>query len=313
MRAVLFHNVIAEPLDGFDRQLSRDHANRFRQHVAWLAARYEIVSLPEALEARSAAGARLVVLTFDDGYAGVYEAARPVLDEIGAVGAVFVHTDPGAALPPNRLLHFERLEIAFRLTTAASLDLERYGLGTAVLASDADRLRELRRIKRGLKTRADAERRAIEAIVFDRLGVSVDRMDRYAASSARFRKLSAEQIRALAGAGWTVGGHTRTHPVLSQLPDRELTEEIEGNARDLERVFGLAGAPFAYPFGGDEHVDDRTEQAVREAGFRCAFTTVCGENDDRTNMYRLRRFSLPELQADTLDAGAIRRRAGGVV
>ena len=74
-----------------------------------------------------------------------------------------------------------------------------------------------------------------------------------------------DEIRRLADAGWTIGSHTMTHASLVELPDDDLLREL---AESRSRIEGAIGRPVdfvSYPFG---HVDQRVEEAAREAGYR---------------------------------------------
>jgi len=304
VRAVLFHNIVSGAVDHFDRTLSRTPQRRFAELVDQWAREHDIVGHEEAL--RRAAhddGRPALVVTFDDGYAGVHDAALPVLRERGLVATVFIVTRDGGALPPSALLHFEELELAFRLTAAKAVDVSSLGLGRLGLASGAERIASLRTLKRVLKCMPEAERARAAAKVFDQLGIDRDSLSAEHGRHERFRKLSRVEIHALLDAGWTVGGHTRTHPVLSRVSDEQLWDEVDGCARDLARGFGLTGVPFAYPFGGAAHVDPRAAAAARAAGFTCAFTTVPLDNNASTDPYGLHRFSATELQLKALDRG----------
>jgi peptidoglycan/xylan/chitin deacetylase (PgdA/CDA1 family)/GT2 family glycosyltransferase len=79
---------------------------------------------------------------------------------------------------------------------------------------------------------------------------------------------SIEDIRRLECAGWEIGHHTRTHPVLTTLDDDQLDEEIVGGKRKLEALLGHPVSTFAYPFGVH---DIRVRRAAKRAGFRAAF------------------------------------------
>jgi len=299
MRAALFHNVVTGPVDPFDRVLSRTTSDRFTQLVDQWTRQYDIVGWPEAMQRRLAPTGRTPMhITFDDGFAGVFDHAFPILEARGLVATVFVLTRAGAAIAPDHLLHFERLELAFRQAASGSFDANWLGLGVLPLTTVADRVQSLRQVKRALKQMPDRQRTAASGRVVAVLGVDVATLAITHATEPRFRKLSADQITELLNAGWTIGGHTRSHPVLAAVDDDQLEYEIQGNADDLVTAFGLKGIPFAYPFGGPGHVDARAQAAVQRAGFACAFTTTPGQNDAQTDVFRLHRYSVTELQLD---------------
>lgn len=299
MRAALFHNIVTGPVDPFDRVLSRTTSDRFTQLVDQWTREYEIVGWREAMQRRlMPAGRTPMHITFDDGFAGVFDQAFPILAARGLVATVFVLTTDGAPIAPDHVLHFEGLELAFRHAAAGSLDVNWLGLGLLSLTAVGDRVQGLRQVKRALKQMPDRQRTAASERVIAELGVDLAALTAAHATESRFRKLSADQITKLLNAGWTIGGHTRSHPVLAAVDDDQLEYEIQGNAEDLVTAFGLKGIPFAYPFGGPGHVDARAQAAVQRAGFSCAFTTTTGQNDARTDVYRLHRYSVTELQLD---------------
>lgn len=80
--------------------------------------------------------------------------------------------------------------------------------------------------------------------------------------------MSWAELAAVADAGWEVGSHSRTHPLLSRLGAPQLAEELAGSRRRCEEVLGRPCRSLAYPFG--DH-DDRVVEAARAAGY----TTAC--------------------------------------
>ena len=63
--------------------------------MRWLADHYRVVGLGEFIE-RLTSGASLqsmAALTFDDGYAGVFEHAVPILQALGMPATVFIVAD----------------------------------------------------------------------------------------------------------------------------------------------------------------------------------------------------------------------------
>lgn len=99
-------------------------------------------------------------------------------------------------------------------------------------------------------------------VVSDRVGGSNTWDARFGPPPAPL--LSWTQIRALADAGFEIGGHSATHPALTTLADAELEGEIRRSRTSLEQALGRPARWFAYPYG--DH-DERVRAAVRAAGY----------------------------------------------
>ena len=92
----------------------------------------------------------------------------------------------------------------------------------------------------------------------------------------------------------SIGAHTKSHRMLSELTDAEVEEEIIGSKKDLEAMFGVPIRYLAYPFG---NYDDRSIEAVKKAGYQFAFTTspkklrlgVAGPGDFQLNRIKISR------------------------
>lgn len=82
-----------------------------------------------------------------------------------------------------------------------------------------------------------------------------------------FPLMSWEQARDLARRGHTLGSHTRTHPELPDLDDKNLAAELLGSRLDLQRRLGRRVHLLAYPYS---RVDTRCREAARAAGYRAA-------------------------------------------
>jgi peptidoglycan/xylan/chitin deacetylase (PgdA/CDA1 family) len=77
--------------------------------------------------------------------------------------------------------------------------------------------------------------------------------------------LTPEELRELAARpGIEIGAHSRTHPRLDELGDREIADEIGGSRADLAQITGSEPASFAYPHGNH---DRRVLAATRAAGY----------------------------------------------
>ena len=79
--------------------------------------------------------------------------------------------------------------------------------------------------------------------------------------------LSAADVRGLANAGFEIGAHTVTHPVLTDLSADEVFREAMESKDTLEEILGKEVCSFAYPKGRS---NPRVAEQVKRAGYRCA-------------------------------------------
>lgn len=88
--------------------------------------------------------------------------------------------------------------------------------------------------------------------------------------SAAYSLMNADQIRHWASQGIEFGGHSRTHPHLTELHGDRLTDEIEGCAEDIAGLLGARAASFAYPHGSvNQEVRERVSGSFA-LGLSCA-------------------------------------------
>jgi peptidoglycan/xylan/chitin deacetylase (PgdA/CDA1 family) len=251
----------------------------FETQVRWLAERFRPVSGDTVVEACRPGGRlppRAVLVTFDDAYDDFAAHAWPILRRHGVPAVLFVPT--GYPDRPDRTFWWDRLDAAVLGSRGrASLDTP---LGRLALADEASRRRSASALREAVKRRPHDEAMELVAGLLDALG----------ASDAPSPVLGWDALRALAGEGVTLAAHSRTHPLLTRIPDERLDDEVAGSVADLERELGAPPALFAYPSGA---FDDRVVDAVRRAGIAAAFTTDRGVDDLRTaDPLRLRRINV---------------------
>ncbi len=102
------------------------------------------------------------------------------------------------------------------------------------------------------------------------------------------RLLDAEGLRSLVAAGIEVGSHGINHRQLTKLPLEEAAAEIRDSAPALEALGLPRPRTFSYPHG---ECDARIEAAVRESGYRAAFTVTAGQAERGRD-----RFALPRIE-----------------
>lgn len=237
-------------------------------------------------------------ISFDDGALDNYEHARPVLERLGLKASFYIpvtnvdeqrapwHDRLGFALLRSVAVVRKRKDVDFdRLLAPFSCSVQRFA---AVLPEEAVLLSAA-----GVAAAKDlspeqraARMNALEAALG---GVQVPDWA---------SMMSWEQISALHGAGHEIGSHSMTHPLLPDLSDARLRDEITASRLRLSSATGGEVASFCYPNGS---YDARCLSAVRAAGYECAVTTTPGLN---------RKVSPFELRRSDMDYARLASRRG---
>jgi peptidoglycan/xylan/chitin deacetylase (PgdA/CDA1 family) len=207
-----YHNVVPSEADRVGEASLHLARPRFERQMRWLAANYDVLPLG-AFVSRLSAGATLAhtaAITFDDGYAGVFEHAVPVLKSLRLPATVFV-----VAEAPNTRLGFWWDEPAIA-STATPERSDRW-------------LRELQ---------GDG------ALILGQLNGL-----RAPDPPQTHRACDWQAIRAAIGADIEIGVHSATHRALPQVPDDELEREIVNSRAIVRLATGADPLFFAYPYG----------------------------------------------------------------
>lgn len=250
-----YHNVVPDA-DAPRAPAGGLHMARatFERQLRWLATHYSIVALDELVDRvqRGRPLHRLAALTFDDGYAGVFDCAWPLLRNLGIPATVFV-----VAGAPDRAEEF-------------------WWDHPAVAEAQSDGRRDF----------------WLSALRGDRAAIlaTVGAPPAHAAVPDVCRPASWRAIADAAAQGLAIGAHSATHRTLPHLDDRELDEETRDSRDAMQARLNVAPAFFAYPYGA---WDDRVRRAVRDAGYRAAFTLDAGANTPASDPWSLRRTNVP--------------------
>lgn len=102
---------------------------------------------------------------------------------------------------------------------------------------------------------------------------------------------SAAQIRELAAGGFTIGSHTWSHPVLTDVDDERLAAEVDQSADRLEQQLGVSIRHFAYPYG----LRGNREVAAVRRRFRTAVNAEAREVTRNSDPHDLNRVDCHDL------------------
>lgn len=274
---LIYHRVLSQP----DPMLSdTTDAVSFRWQMQTVKQCFNVLSLADAAEglAQKTLPPRAACITFDDGYRDNAEVALPILNELGLTATFFVATH----YLNGGMMFNDRVMETIRRIPKGELDLQEMALGRYEIKNEEDRLDVATQIITKIKYLEPRERDEVTRAIAERLSTRLP--DDLMMTSA--------QVRELASAGMTIGGHTRTHPILSRISDQEAREEIAGGREDLEAILRQPVRLFAYPNGKpDQDYDHRHVAMVKGAGFDAAVSTAWGVSTIKTDPYQLARFT----------------------
>lgn len=98
--------------------------------------------------------------------------------------------------------------------------------------------------------------------------------------------LTADQLKQLQAAGWTIGGHTENHVNLGAASRSVIATELTHSRRTLENLLGRSLKYIAYPYGG---YNADAVAMVQDDGYLMAFTTERGWTSAGLNRFLLPR------------------------
>jgi peptidoglycan/xylan/chitin deacetylase (PgdA/CDA1 family) len=272
----------------------------FEAHVAYLASRYRVLPLPEAvrcLRDGKSLPANAVAITFDDGYADNLAAAR-VLNRHGLTATFYITTgclQGGAPFWPS-----EVRQLVARATFPA-IELEAGGSRIFLpTATGADRTRAIRALARLFKSHPIPVREQLR----DQLRAACG-----GGATPSFM-LSWDELREMHRLGMTIGAHTVTHPNLPSAGLAAAEAEITASRAHLESALDARVTMFSYPNGGAErYMTPEIARLVRDAGFEAATTSWNGFAGGRSDPYALERIQVSEATSDLAFALEVERFA----
>jgi peptidoglycan/xylan/chitin deacetylase (PgdA/CDA1 family) len=260
---LMYHRVgpLSEPFPTFDIRV-------FRAQMEWLKARCRVIA-PEELRDNldRPSEERAVLLTFDDGYRSYFDHVYPVLHELQMPSLMFLST--AYVDDPARRFAWDTLHLATQRTSRKEVRLP-WSDGAIVSIEDpAARRRLYATSRRHLKHLPEPAQTELTQLLLDRLGISPADLE------VPRQVLTWDEVRATMPLT-RYGGHTHTHPIMSQLDSSALELEIRRCRDRIAQETGVAPRFFAYPNGGREDFTDEAKTLLRRHGFEIAFSGIEG-------------------------------------
>jgi peptidoglycan/xylan/chitin deacetylase (PgdA/CDA1 family) len=275
---VTYHGILPQGYEARDPVLDGHlvTAEAFVKQIRLLKSKYNVISPEEFLLWREGAvrlPSRSVLLTCDDGLLNTLTDMLPRVRELDVRFLFFV---TGSSLVNQSfMLWYEQLFLWFLQAGERISFLSPWGASRA--EGRVQKLNLWREMIRRLSALEASSRNQTLEDMRTQLGISEDFESEYSRKQEtrrRFFMLNLAQLQKLADAGMTIGAHTLSHPMLSQMTDERAFEEISQSRSGLEAALDKPVWALAYPFGNSEAVSAREPGLAERAGFKCAFMNV---------------------------------------
>lgn len=251
----------------------------FQTHMRYLARNFRPISMSEALSSENQAEEQVnqVVVSFDDGYSDNYEAAFPVLQELGIPAIIFLTVGP---IEQKIYLWFERITSSVHATARKSIDLSAFGLGRHSLATLHAKGRFCGYLVELLKKSTRERQEAI-----------INHLEAELGSSRKPLMLTWDQINTMRAHEIEFGCHTFSHPIMTGLTPAAMREEIQHSQQIIAERLGEPVRYFAYPNGDPSSYNELVIDLLKENDFEAAMSMQSGINQ-QTDWHRLKRLGI---------------------
>ena len=235
--------------------------NLFREQIAFMKSNFNIVTMEQVLEAISTKEKlpeKVLLLTFDDGYADNYNVAMPILEEYGVQGSFFI---PGKTFTTHQLLDVNKIHYVLASANIYNLveDLKKemdYYRGQEFQYAPTEELfakyavasrfdiKETVFVKQMLQTVLPEKlRNIISSKLFAKyVGVTEEQL-------AYELYMSEEQIRTMKRHGMFIGIHGYDHYWLGNLPVEQMENDISLALDALDEFVDRKQWVMNYPYG----------------------------------------------------------------
>ena len=253
----------------------------FRAQMEYLRENWNVLSLSDAVRhlKHQDLPERGIVVTFDDGYADNYTNAFPILCEMEISATFFLVTQ---AVATGMVIWHDHVFHAFRHTQKDFLNEFGFPKQSYTLQGQEQKTAALLSVLAFIRTLDPESRDAWIARLHDQLDVMP-------LPQTSDLMMNWEQVRVMKARGNEFGSHTTTHPILSRMSVNDMEQEIMQSQKVLTHELGLSSFSFAYPNGTPDDFNDKTIDLLQDHGFDCAVTTIPGNNDRTSDLFRLRR------------------------
>ncbi|OEY67751.1 hypothetical protein BG841_15820 [Marinobacter sp. X15-166B] len=255
------------------------NAENFKRQIQLVKMNFNTISLSDLLSDRSSAQryTNCAVITFDDGYQDFYKTAYPILRAEGVPVTIFVTT---GFIDQEQWLWPDQIKYLLGNTDVKKFNLD--ALGELCMAEGRDRA--WHKISDHCLTLPNKEKLKFIVNLAKKLDTPLPKT-----APPEYEGLTWGHLREMKETGLDVQSHSYSHPIMSNLDDRELKFELEEPIKRIHEELGHKPNIFCYPNGQKIDFNDRVKAAIKMAGYEYAVAAFPGRHTLK-DLYEIKRY-----------------------
>jgi peptidoglycan/xylan/chitin deacetylase (PgdA/CDA1 family) len=260
----------------------------FKDQIEFLKENYNIISLEHFVQCckrKTSLPKNAVILTFDDGYKSNYTLAYPILKEYNVPATIFIATNFVEYKEPLRP---DRIQYAILHSDQKIIELDIDGYKFYLdLSHFESKQKQIEIIDDKLKSISEDQ---IDRLILKLEEVCGKKLNDTVSIPRILQPLDWNEISEMLKSGLvSIGSHTCAHVIMTQCDQKKMTSEVSLSRKLIEQRTGKKCALFCYPNGTVDDFNQLTKQALIDAGYDCAVTTVKGINTKNSDLFTLNR------------------------
>jgi peptidoglycan/xylan/chitin deacetylase (PgdA/CDA1 family) len=270
----------------------------FRSQIRYITKNYNVISLDQYIDCCITGKflpEKSVIITIDDGYKSNYTIAFPIFKEFDIPATIFLTTD---FVDNKNFLWVDRLEYAINYTEAKDLQII---IGKEELYFPLATKQDKVSCDIGLRGRLKSMRlKIIEQVINE----TEDKLNARLSETSNIPEIYEplnwnEVLEMIKTSKVNFGSHTHNHLILARYDQEVIRNELSLSKKIIERETGVNTKLFCYPNGARGDFNAKSKLLIKELGYSCALTTVSGMNNEFSDLYELKRFSVGKLDLES--------------